>query len=83
MSADILQNLFDDMLSTGNFPDNMKLADITSVFKRKDHSKKEKYRPVSFLSAFSNIFERLIQKHIAGYMGHFLSPYFCGYRKKS
>ena len=35
MSADVLQNLFNDMLLTGNFPDNMKLADITPVFKRK------------------------------------------------
>ena len=36
ISADILQNLFNDILSTGNFPDNMKLADITPVFKKKD-----------------------------------------------
>ena len=36
ISADILQNLFNDILSTGNFPDNMKLTDITPVFKKKD-----------------------------------------------
>ena len=41
ISANVLQNLFNDMLSTGNFPDNMKLADITSVFKKKDPLKKE------------------------------------------
>ena len=35
ISADILQNLFNDMLSTGNLPGNMKLADITPVFKKK------------------------------------------------
>ena len=29
ISADIPQNLFNDILSTGNFPNNMKLADIT------------------------------------------------------
>ena len=39
------------MLSTGNFPDNMELADITPVFKKKDTLKKENYRPVSILSA--------------------------------
>ena len=81
ISADILQNLFNNMLSTGNFPDNMKLADITPVFKKKDPLKKENYRPVSILSAISKIFERLMQKQIVGYMENFLSPYLCGYRK--
>ena len=62
ISADILQNLFNNMLSTGNFPDNMKLADITPVFKKKDPLKKENYRPVSILSAISKFFERLVSK---------------------
>ena len=69
------------MLSTGNFPDNMKLADITPVFRKKDPLKKENYRPVSILSAISKIFERLMQKQIVGYMENFLSPYLCGCRK--
>ena len=34
-SADILQNLFNDMLSTGNFPDIMKLANITLYPRKK------------------------------------------------
>ena len=34
ISADILQNLFNDMLSTGNFPDNIKLANKTPVLKK-------------------------------------------------
>ena len=50
ISADILQNFF-NMLSAGYFPDNMKLADITAVFKKKDTFKKGSYRPVSILSA--------------------------------
>ena len=50
------------MLSTGNFPDNMKLVDITPVFKKKDPLQKENYTPVSILSAISKIFERLTQK---------------------
>ena len=36
ISADVLQNLFNDMLAAGNFPDNMKIADITPVLKKKD-----------------------------------------------
>ena len=81
ISADTLQNLFNDMLSTGNFPGNMKLGDIRPVFKKKDPLKKENYRSVSILSAISKLFERLTQKQIVGYMENVLSPYLCGYRK--
>ena len=54
------------MLSTDNFPDNMKLAAITPVFRKKDPLKKETYRTVSILSAISKIFERRMQKQIVG-----------------
>ena len=40
ISADVLQYLFNDMLSTGCFPDNMKLVDITPAFKKKRPFKK-------------------------------------------
>ena len=76
LSADIsadVENLFNDMLPTGNFPDNMKIADIIPVFKKKDPLKKEKenHRPVSVLSAISKIIEKLMQKQIVGYMEKF------------
>ena len=81
ISVDILQNLLNDMLSIGNFADNMKLVDITLVFEKKDLLKKGNYRPMSILSATSKIFERLMHKQIVGYMENFLSPYSCGYGK--
>ena len=52
-SAEILHNLFNECLITGNFPDNLKLADITPVFKKKDPLNKENYRPVSVLPSIS------------------------------
>ena len=36
ISADVLQNFFNDILSTGCIPDNMKLVDITPAFKKKE-----------------------------------------------
>ena len=38
-TANILQKLLNDSLETGMFPDSLKLADITPVFKKKDLSK--------------------------------------------
>ena len=80
-SAESLHNLFNECLITGNFPDNLKLADITPVFKKKDPLNKENYRPVSVLPDISKIFEKLMQKQINDYISNFLSPYLCGYRK--
>ena len=81
VSADTLHNLFNDMLKTGNFPDNLKLADITPVFKKKNPLHKVNYRPVSVLPSISKVFEKLMQKQISGYINNYLSPYLCGYRK--
>ena len=66
---------------TGNFPDNLKFADITSIFKKEDPINKENYRLVSALPNISKSFEKLWQKQMNDYINNFLSPYLCGYRK--
>ena len=53
----------------------MKLADITPVFKKKDP-----YRPVSILPTVSKLFEKIMQKHVNGFINNCLSPYLCSYR---
>ena len=59
-SAETLHNLFNECLITGSFPDNLKLADITPVFKEKDLLNKENYRPVSvFYLIFLNFLKNL------------------------
>ena len=78
VSADTLHNLFNDMLKTANFPDNLKLADITLM---KTPLHKVNYRPVSVLPSISKVFEKLMQKQISGYINNYLPPYLCGYRK--
>ena len=81
ISIDALQNLFNDMLKTGNFPDNLKLADITPVFLIKDPLHKVNYRPVSVFRRISKVFEKLMQKQISSYISNYLLPCLCRYRK--
>ena len=52
--VETLHNLFYECLITGKFPDKLKLADITPVFKKKDPLNKENYRPVRFYLVFLN-----------------------------
>ena len=41
----------------------------------------ENYRPVNVLPTISKLFERMMQKQIFDYIGKFLFPFLCGYRK--
>ena len=52
------------------FPNNLKLTDVTPVFKKKDASLLKNYRPVS------KIYERIMQKQILEYIDKHLSPPF-------
>ena len=63
------------------FPDNLKLADITPIFKKDDSTLAKNYRPVSVLPCASKLFERIIQKQLMSYVDKHLSPYLCGYRR--
>ena len=77
-----LQSIWNsEILGKLYFPNKLKLADIIPVYKKKDPSLVENYRPVSVLHSVSKIFERIVQKQFSNYVDEFLSPYLCGYRK--
>ena len=54
---------------------------MSLIFKKKDKTFVENYRPVNVLLTASKILERIMQKQITDYIGEFLSPFLCGYRK--
>ena len=51
--------LGNDSLGSGNFPEKLKLARITPVFKKDSRFDKDNYRPISVLSNFSKLFEKV------------------------
>ena len=82
MCSPVLANIWkEEILLNKNFPENLKLVDVTPIFKKKDKTFVENYRPVSVLPTVSKIFERIMQKQITDYIGKFISPIFCGFRK--
>ena len=70
-----------EIISNKKFPTRLKLADITPLFKKLENVNKKNYRPVSLLPLVSKIFERVMQEQMIVFIGDFLSPYLCGYRK--
>ena len=79
--APILNKVYSDSINKGNFPTDLKYADITPGHKKGDTNIKDNYRPVSILPTVSKIFERNMYRDIGSYMEIFLSPYLCGFRK--
>ena len=68
-------------MSEQTFPDNLKLADVTLVFKKDNSNLTKNYRPVTVLPVVSKIFEMQLQKQIMSYIDQVLSKFLCGYRK--
>jgi len=82
----VLTKIINKEFKEFSFPNKLKNADITSIFKRDKKKKKDptdtkNYRPVSVLPSTSKVFERLMKIQIADFITEKLSPYLCGYRK--
>ena len=76
-----MYRFFNETITKGVFSDNLKLADVTPVFKKDDPFDKKNYRNVSVLPAISKIYEKLMKRQTNDYITNHLSPYLCGYRK--
>ena len=72
---------FNKSIDFGNFPVNLKNADVTPAHKNGARTDKGNYRPVSILPAMSKIYERLLYDQISNYMETKLSDNLCGFRK--
>ena len=70
--APMVTKLINNMIDQCTFPDTMKSAEISPIFKKDDALDKTKYRPVSVLTCVSKIFEKVINQQLSE---HFYSCY--------
>ena len=63
-----LTHIFNMSFANGTFPDKLKTAKIIPVFKKGDPSSYTNYRPISLLSCFSKILERLMFNRIYSFI---------------
>ena len=56
-------SIFNKSVSQKQFPDRLKKAQVSPIFKTDDPFIKNNYRPISVLSTHSNVFERVMQNH--------------------
>ena len=58
--ADPLEHIFNLSITSGVFPEQMKIAKVIPLFKKGDILDASNYRPISLLSSLSKILEKLI-----------------------
>ena len=82
--APLLSSLINDSFLCGTFPNKLKLAKVTPVFKKGSRQDKDNYRPISVLSIFSKIFEKAMYKRLYNYLEchSILYPVQFGFRRK-
>ena len=77
----IMTQIINMSIDNNCYPEDLKLAEVSPVFKKKDDLNKENYRPISVLSHVSKVFERVMYQQIEGFMKDKLSNLLIGFRK--
>ena len=68
-------------MSNKEFPDELKLADVTPIYKKDGLNESKNCRPASVLPVVSKVFQKIMHDQISQYINSFLTPYLCGYIK--
>ena len=68
-------------IEQGKFPFLLKKANVTPIYKKNDPFNKENYRPISLLTSFSKIFEKITEMQMQTFIDAKLSDFLCAYRK--
>ena len=81
--APTLSALYNKCLSTGVFPEVLKVGKITPIFKKGNPENIQNYRPISTLPIFGKIFEKIIYNRLYKFLAskNILTEYQFGFRK--
>ena len=76
-----MKTIFSNCLIKAEFPNDLKLADVTSILEKKHPSRAKNYRLVNVLPSVSKFFERILLRQVSSYVDQFLSIFMWGDRK--
>ena len=76
-----LSNIFNKSIKNGQFPDDLKDAEVSPLFKKDDPFIKKNYRPVSILNSHSKIFESFIHCQLSEHIENIINNYLAAFRK--
>ena len=76
----VVTRLINNCIDKCIFPHCLKLAEVSSVFKKKDRLCKENYRPISILVIVSKVYEKIFVKRMSLYVKTVFNPLLSAYR---
>ena len=65
--SECLTLIINQSITTGIFPDQLKIAKVVPIFKKDDQAQIKNYRPISVLPVISNIFENAMHTQLMEY----------------
>ena len=68
---DLVVHVFNLSLRSGYIPDSYKCAKVIPIFQSGSKSEFTNYRPISLLSSFSKLLEKIIAQQIFRYLNKF------------
>ena len=82
--AGILTFIFNQSLSSGQVPDDWRLANVFPLYKKGAKDLPENYRPVSLTSVWSKLLEHIVHSSVCQFLeeNHVLTPCQHGVRQK-
>ena len=83
--SDCITLIINQFLRSGIFPDQLKIAIVTPIYKKDDKKLNKNYRPISVLPVISKVFETVICDQLNEYFtsNNLFSPQQYGFRKNS
>ena len=66
--AHVLVEVFNKSMTTGKFPNIMKLAEVVPLYKNKEHYLESNYRPISLLTTISKILEKIMYRRVYSFL---------------
>ena len=82
--AEPISAILNSSMTSGIFPDDLKIAKVCPIFKAGPKNECSNYRPISVLSSFSKIFEKAVYTRLENYINYnnILSSKQYGFRSK-
>ena len=85
MGAEVLSGPFISIFNKGvsqiQFPERLKVAQVSPIFEKDDPFIKKNYRPVSVLTTHSKIFERIMFDQLSDHLSNIFNTHLAAFRK--
>ena len=85
IAHDPLSGPFSSLINTcikqNIFPNNMKCAEVSPIFKKADNLSKSNYRPVSVLTVMSKVYESVMNDQLTDYFSNLFEELLSAFRK--